>query len=341
MENPSEHIPKQPSQVTFLNEPRVSEDPKVKEKHEERMLLAGKIESFLTNHEVFKEKEVTVQFAQDGVASLICIVDISQQKKKKVVLKIPFGGRPTYNEAIAFSAWKAVGASVPTPIEKGVFDDTHQYLLMDCIDAPTLEKAYTLQELIEKELFVPLGELLATMHRNKRTGFGSFNSEEKAEFTTFADWLQRKKMKEDSEYVVTHGLMETQSIEKASALLAEYSIEHPETVVCHLDFAANNVFATTPFTVFDAAPEFNLPHIDIGKSIVNMNSDGAEAIGQFMRGYEEASGVLLNKKLIQAAVVLMMIRKLANSHKTGGQKMEERIARNKKYLADNDHLLYT
>lgn len=337
-QSPHEGAPAtQKVEITFLNQPSISSDPKVAENHDERMALAGKIEAFLSAHDRFKDKEVRVEFAQDGVASLIAIITTASEK---VALKIPFGGRPTSGEAFAFRAWEAEGVSVPSVIENGVFDEGHEYLLMSCIDAPALDKAYASnEEMVEKGIYAELGEAFGGMHASKGEGFGVIGKDGKGEFSSFEEWIDSPKMTKDIPYVVENGLMDAELIAEARTVLIEYAKAHPRSTICHLDFATNNAFATKPVTIFDPAPEFNLPYIDIGKTFVNMTANGEPARAQLFEAYEKKTGAQLDKKVAYAATVIMMIHKLAKSHKTGGQKMEERIVRNKAYLADNAHVL--
>lgn len=337
-ESPQEGGPLTPKVgITFTNQPRVSSDPKVAENHEERMKLAGAVESFLSGHERFKDKEVDVEFAQDGVASLIAIITTASEK---VALKIPFGGRPTSGEAFAFRAWEAEGVSVPRVIENGTFDEGHEYLLMSCIDAPALDKAYASNdEMVEKGIYAELGEAFGGMHASTGEGFGAIGEDGKGEFASFVEWIDSPKMTKDIPYVVDNGLMDVSIIARARDVLVQYAKEHPTSTICHLDFATNNAFATKPVTIFDPAPEFNLPYIDIGKTFVNMTANGEPARAQLFEAYEKKTGTPLDKKVAYAATIIMMIRKLAKSHMTGGEKMEKRIERNKAYLADNAHLL--
>ncbi len=344
-ESPKESAPiERTAGITFTNQPRVSSDPKVAENHEERMALAGKIEAFLAKHSLFKDKKINVTFAQDGVASLIAILEMPDEEtsNERMVLKIPFGGRPTSGEAFAFRAWEAEGVSVPRVVEQGIFDEKHEYLLMSCIDAPALDKAYSSnEEMVANGIYAELGEAFAGMHASTVEGFGAIGTDGKGEFATFEEWIDSPKMTKDIPYVTDkeNNLMDADLIVRARMVLIEYAKAHPRSTVCHLDFATNNAFATKPVTIFDPAPEFNLPYIDTGKTFVNMTANGEPARAQLFDAYEKKTSAPLDKKVAYAATVIMMIRKLAKSHKTGGPKMEERIARNKAYLADNAHFL--
>ncbi|MGB4076492.1 MAG: aminoglycoside phosphotransferase family protein [Minisyncoccia bacterium] len=332
-----------PTRVTFLNEPIVSEDPRIKEFEEERKAIRKEIQPLIENHERFKSEHVRVKFFHSGFSSLVCQLETDSEK---TILKFPLGVRPTKGIAIALREWEKTGSPVTHVIEDGDCNG-HPYILMSFVNAPTLDEERDPEAQIQNGDFIRIGATVRGLHRSEGRGFGTIGADGYGEFATFEEWLNADtQLASRSSYVIEHGLVDANTIAKARTILLEHSAAHPESTICHMDVAAGNFFDTEPLTTSDPTPMMNLPYIDMGKSIANtIHNGGEQAIQQLIQGYEAENieshlpTLALDRRVLHAATVLALVQKLRYSHKTGGAEMEARTALHMRYLADNENLL--
>ncbi|MEK7184884.1 MAG: phosphotransferase, partial [Patescibacteria group bacterium] len=283
--------------ITFLNQPKLSEHTIQSDSNKRRMSLLPHVESFLNQHPLFKDRDVQVFFPSAEAASFTCILDASGDKK---VLKIPLSTKSFYKyEGTFLRAWEKVGVKVPHVLEEGIIDGSH-YLLMDFIDAKTVQETYKKGEVLRKEMFVKMGEMLRIMHTAKSEGFGSIKNN-KGNYKTFGEWLNNeiKSRKLEIDEI-------SDDFPLAITIFNEYSGDSTQSSYCHNDYAYQNIFATDPLTVFDPIPILSHPYIDLASAITKaigrgINSD--EVSHQLMRGYS-GDVLVLNRKALQAALVI-------------------------------------
>lgn len=318
--------------ITFKNKPKLLEHEIDKEFNQRRLTLASNLESFLAEHELFKGKDVTIEFSQEGVSSLVCFVETDSDK---YVLKIPL--HPTAEgEALFLKKWEEVGVVVPHVFAEGVIAG-YPYILMSFIDAPLLIK--TPKEFrLNDEMYIELGKTLALMHSPKAEGYGLI-VKGRPQNSSFKEWVESERIKEKIEIVKAKNILNEEhgSIEKAIQILISYSEEFPVTSYCHLDFGSGNIMATKPITIIDPSPNpiLNMGVLDMARTLMLMASGGSSGEEKFKEGYFSIAKPV-SDKVIQAAVVLNAYLKFG--YWSNKEKWEQ-IERVKQYLAQGKHFL--
>lgn len=302
--------------VTFLNQPKLSLHEIDKQSNERRIALISHVESFLTQHPLFKDKNVQVTFPSVGSASFTCIILTSEIKR---VLKIPLSSHSFYErEGYFLNAWERVGVKVPHVIEEGRIDNSY-YLLMEFINAKTLPEEYKKRAMIREEIFVKMGSTLRMMHYAKSEGFGVVK-DGKGLYSKFSDWLDyeitRKASYADEKRFLDdnkHGDFQT-----AVRVINDFVGNSIESCYCHNDFAYQNIFATDPLTVFDPIPIFGHPYMDLARAIVIALGRGIsdEASEQLIKGYSR-NDLAVDRSALQAAIILQSYIKFGYWSKTG------------------------
>jgi fructosamine-3-kinase len=251
---------------------------------------------------------------------------------EKLVLKIPLSTSHSNGESIFLKAWEATGISVPHVLENGTLG-SHQYLLMEYIDAPIASSAFTREELAENKIYFQMGQILRKMNSIPADGYGLV-VDGKPEFGNFVDWARSPDMQTRYDYVKGHKILGDKhgSVDRAIEILIDHTNKEKSTY-CHNDFGLSNLFATTPLTVFDPNPRFNNGYLDIACSIYN-------GIVQHYFAQEIIDGYFENEKfkpeVFHAAIMLTAYYKLPYAHKT---KKEKAISYVQEYLLENKHLL--
>src|SRR3989344_7939285 len=120
--------------IIFKNEPKLSEHEVDSKFNERRITLIPFVKDFISNHDLFKDKGVSVTFAQKGISSLVCIIE---SLNEKLVLKIHLSVSHSLGEGQFLKVWEQAGVKVPHVIEDGMLNG-HAYTLMQYIDAPML-----------------------------------------------------------------------------------------------------------------------------------------------------------------------------------------------------------
>lgn len=323
----------QKGSVVFLNEPKITEHEADREFNEKRKALISEVETFILRHHLFAGKSVEVTFSHSGISSLVCILDT---KDEKFVLKIPLKIGYSRNEGAFLKAWESVGVSVPHVIEEGSMGE-HSYTLMAFIDSLTLSKTYSVDELIEKKLYIEMGATLCKMHSAVAEGYGDL-VDGKAEYPGIEDWLQDSELQEKLDYAREHKLLEDEihgSFEQARAVLYSKIGSSASSVYAHSDFHIGNVFATTPLTVFDPIPFLNHPYMDLARSIVLAVKMGLMPVSeQMIQGY--FNGESHDRQLLQAALIINAYQKIRYWHKVG---RTEDVQKLQEYLVQTAHFL--
>lgn len=302
--------------VIFLNQPKLSTHEVYTKSNERRMSLLPHVEVFLNKHSLFQGKDVQVFFPSTGSASLTCIVDTSGTKR---VLKIPLSSQSFYEcEGSFLKAWESVGVKVPHVIEEGRIDGSY-YLLMDFIDAKTLNEEYKKGAMIRNEIFVKMGGTLRLMHSAKSEGFGVVK-DGKGGYSRFSEWLDYQ-IKEKASYDGDERFLDDSkhgNFAEAIKIMNGYVGTSTESCYCHNDFAYQNIFATEPLTVFDPIPIFGHPYMDLARAIVTALGRGIheDASEQLVRGYS-GNDLILNRSVLQAAIILQSYLKFGYWSKTG------------------------
>ena len=315
--------------ITFSNKPKLSEHDIQKDFNERRIGLVPQIEYFLSNHDFFKTKQVNVTFKDKGVGSLVCILETTEEK---LVLKIPLSKTFSEGEGLFLKVWEKVGVKVPNIIEEGKITE-YSYILMEFINAPLLSEKYSSDEMIEKGIDLEVGKVLNMMHQPHAEGYGHVING-KAQYVTFQEWLNDKKLKEAISYVQENKLLGSEhgSLSIALKLLTEHA-NNNQSSYCHFDYGSSNIFATDPITVFDPNPQFNNGYLDLGLSVFNCISAGVSP-KQLITGY--FGNKPFNEKVLHASVLLNSYIKLPSRHMKG---KSEHIKNIQDYLSKNTHFL--
>lgn len=322
--------------VTFLNQPKLSGHSTNKDQDEYRIALISTIDTWLSNHELFKDKHVSVSFFQTGSSGLVSLV---KTPEKEFVLKVLLRPGSSKGEPEFLKAWESVGVSVPHVYEFGVLDE-HPYMLMSYIAAQSLEHSSE-EELIENCVFKKMGETLQQIHQTRAVGFGHMKEDGVGEYETFTTWLlEFPQTINQLSYMQEQALLPEEvfgSIESAKKILIKNIGSKTQTVYCHWDFTPGNILDTNPLTVFDPVPLYNHPYLDIARSIVQTIGAGftkPEVFEQFISGYFSESE--LDENFLHAAVLFISHTKMPHWHKTDEYVILENL---KSYLVARKHLI--
>ncbi len=318
------------SKIIFLNQPKLSEHEVDSKFNQRRMELIPHVENFISNHERFQGKDVSVEFAQKGISSLVCIIKTSDEK---LVLKIALSLSYAEGEAMFLKVWEKAGVRVPHIEEEGKIND-HFYSLMEYIDAPVLSEIYSSEELLERKIYFEMGHILRAMHKIQTQGFGRVING-KAEYEKFEDWISGLDIQKRIQYIKENKLLDKNEdiIKKVFDVLVDFIGDNINSSYCHNDFGIHSIFATDPITVFDPWPNFNNAYTDLGRSLQYLTSKGISC-EQFITGY--FNGESYDKKALHAFICLDIFIKFPYIHKT---KHYDRIALLKKFLFENEYIL--
>ena len=317
-----------PTTITFKNEPKLSEHEVDRDANERRLMLVSEIERFLRSDELFAGKDVRVEFSHGGVSSLLSFVEAGEDK---YVLKIPLNPA-SEGEAAFLKEWESLGVRVPHVYREGRIAD-NPYILMQYIDAPTLEKKIN-EGLATENAFLEMGKTLARMHLAKTKEYGRI-VQGRPEHATFEDWIRHRlenRIKKAREYDVLnedHG-----SLDKAIDVLVSYVEKQQGSSYCHGDFTADNVLTTEPLTVIDPNPSYNDGIIDLGLTIVREVAKGHKA-DEIVRGYFDGTENF-DVRVLQAAVIVGFYGMRPYWHERNRAK---KIRDTQKYLVERAHLL--
>ena len=303
----------QAAKIAFTNEPVLSLHEADKDFNERRLSLVPHIKAFISGHERFEGKDVNITFLGNGVSSLVSVVEAS---KERLILKIPLRKKHSEGEGQFLKVWEAAGVRVPHVFEEGKIN-SHTYVLCEFIDAEILTKAYSREELLEKNLYVEMGSILRAMHAPKANGYG-FVVNGKAEYPIFRDWLNSPDLQKKISYVKENKLLDERhgSLTGAFRTLDDFVSRAKESSYCHDDFTADNIFDIRPLVVFDPNPIFNHGYMDLARTIFDTiaHDESEEARSQLIEGYFK--GESYEKEALQAAILLYSYMKLPYSHKT-------------------------
>jgi len=320
-------------QIIFNNEPKLSTYEVDQKFNERRLNLIPYVKDFVSNHDRFKGKSVSISFAEKGVSSLVSIIESSGEK---TVLKIRLALSDS-GEAHFLKVWEGVGVKVPHVIDAGYING-HEYILMEYIDAKKVGEIYRKGEIIKNEIYVELGQILHTMHTPRAEGYGRF-VDGKAEFKEFEEWISCEDVQKHIRYVREHKLLgdEHGSLDAAIEVLKNHVKEENKSVYCHGDFSLGNIFATKPLTIFDPNPRFNDRYMDLGRSIIINIANGKEEVEeQLIKGYFQEQSY--DRKVLQAAMLLNAYLKLDYQHKTKSiermKNISEYLIRTRKFLEE-------
>lgn len=303
--------------VVLRNEPRISEHDVDQSFNEMKKEFVPYIQQFVAEHDLFKdEEEVGIEFAHKGVSSIIAMIDTAT---KKLVLKIPRNKTFSAGEGQFLRIWEEAGVSVPHVIEEGELHG-QPYTLMHFVDAPTLDQAYTAEELFDNGSFAEMGKILRLMHSQKANGYG-FVVDGAPEFHTVEQWFASDDIKTRLDYITEHSALPKLDgmIPEALGIIRQHS-ENAGSTYCHDDFGARNLFATKPITVFDANPRYNNGYYDLGRIKFTRLATGAseESFAQLLDGYFYEDEC--DRTTLKAYTFLAFCMKYPYWHKTGKKK---------------------
>lgn len=315
--------------IIFHNQPKLSNDAVDTTFNERRLSLLPHVEEYITTQERFRDQEVGITFAHNGISSLVSFIETATEK---LVFKVALNKSYSEGESQFLKIWEQVGVKVPHVFDSGELDG-QPYTLMEYIDAPLISDAYTHDEKIEQGIYLEMGQILRTMHKPAGEGYGRV-VDGKGEYLTFEEWLHGLDVQERIGYVQEHNLLSDGhgSMVVAFDALLEHSAKENKSSYCHDDFGGN-IFSTKPLTVFDPNPRFNNSYIDLGRTLANHTAHGIFP-RQMIEGY--FGDEPYNQKALHAAVYLNTLMKLPYSHKKG---RSEAIQNWQNYLTENRNLL--
>ncbi len=300
------------AQVIFKNQPKLSEDEVDKKRNELRLALVPHIVQFVSTDKIFKGNEMTLEFSEQGISSLVCFIEVSSEK---FVLKIPLNATvPVGSEALFLKTWEAAGVSTPHIFKEGTFG-TSSYLLIQYIDAPTVAKSLKNNE-NKEDAYFEAGKIFRTMHKPEATGFGRV-VDGRGEYSTFTEWINSADMEKREKYIEDHHLLgeEHGSLSQAKDILIKFVGDQTKSSYLHFDYSAGHLFATEPFTVFDPYPMFNHRYIDLGRTLVNYISQSGKYPQELLGGYAEEEAV--DEKVLHAAIFINIMYKIPYQHQKG------------------------
>ncbi len=312
-------IEKQNFRIAFKNQPKLSGDEVDKKRDELRMLLVPHIVQFVSTDELFKGKEVTIEFSEQGVSSLVSFIETGNEK---FVLKIPLNNRVSAgDEALFLKTWEASGVSTPHIFKEGALG-TSSYILMEYIDAPTVQQKYTDDYENKDDAYFDAGKILRMMHKPEAIGFGRV-VDGKGEFESFEKWLNSRDMAKREKYIEEHHLLDEEhgSISQAKDILIHFVGENTTSSYLHFDYSTGHLFATKPLTVFDPDPLFNHGYIDLGRTLVNYIAQTGTYPKKLVEGYSE--GEVIDEKVLHAAILINIVYKIPYQHQKGRVRVVE------------------
>jgi len=327
--NQTENIPT----VILHNEPKELEHEVDEKFNEMQRDFVPHIKEFVEGHELFQDdEEVRITFSEVGVGSIIAIIESSNNK---LVLKIPRGKAFSAGEGQFLEIWEEAGVKVPHVEETGDLNN-YPYTLMEFVDAPTLSKKFSRDELLQDKKYIEMGETLKKMHGPKANGFG-FNIGGRPEFETVQGWLSGKDMRTRFDYVEEHELLGSLHEELSDVLqIIEKHSDANGSSYCHDDFGTTNIFATEPITVFDANPKFNNGYYDLGRSLTFVIANGGQTkiLDQLVQGY--FGDEKYDKQALYSYIFLTCCMKFTYWHKTNkNEQMKKMLV----YLEENKDIL--
>ena len=319
------------STIHFKNQPKLSGSEIDKNRDERRLALVSSIENFLLNDDLFRGKEIEVEFSHEGISSLVCFIEGGD---KKMVLKIALGNTVTEgSEALFLRTWESIGISTPHIYKDGKLAGM-PLVLMEYIDAPTAGEKYKENKEGREIMHFEAGRILREMHKPEAIGFGKV-IDGKGEYSSFKEWIDTPDMDNRVKYIEENNLLtlEHGTFSQARNILVDYVDDSNKSSYCHFDYSAGHLFATEPLTVFDPNPLFNNGYIDLGRTLVNYIAVSGTYPKQLVEGYFEEGG--LDEKVLHASIFINIIYKLPYQHQKG---RSQTIQNFQNYLTQNKFL---
>lgn len=327
-ENPN-HSENKP-RVILRNSTKLSEHEVDNDLNQMRTEFVPYIQDFVTTNDLFEnEAEVRIEFAQKGVSSIVAIIDSSSGKW---VLKIHRSKKHSAGEGLFFNVWERAGVTVPHILGTGEINGL-PYTLMNFVNAPTLDTAYSPEELLDQGFFNEMGKILRRMHSIDADGYGSV-VDEKPEFETVEGWLESEDMNKRFDYIKEQGLLNglEDTLQKSIEVIKKHAKNNPSTY-CHTDFLPANMFATNPITIFDGIPKFNSGYYDLGRIKFQQIADNnaSESFEQLLKGYFVEKEC--DEELLMAYTFLAFCMKARYWHQTN---RVDRLEKARQYFIEAD-----
>jgi len=301
--------------IKFLNQIKLSGHEVDKELDEAKVYLLPKIEEFILGHSFFDE-DADVSFFQTGVSSLVCLI---KSTSSKYILKIKLRPGDINMEALFLKKWEDLRIKVPHIYQVGKIED-YNYILMEYIDSEILTKVYKTEELISKNIFFEMGQVLNKMHTLKAEGFGILNKNEQAQYKTFREWIYNTWVQNQIKYTKDNDLLPEEifgSFEEKISLIINYLDKNRINTYCHFDFSPNNILETKPITIFDPDCLINHSYIDLAKSLIQSiaNCHDSSCADQILEGYFSSKKDLFDKEVFRACLLFIAYLKFPYWHK--------------------------
>lgn len=303
--------------IKFLNQPKLSGHEVDKALDEARVYLIPKIEEFVSSHSMFKGNNINISFFHTGVSSLVCLIE---SESNKYILKMKLRPSNVNMEASFLKKWEELNVKVPHIEEVGYIED-YNYILMEFINEEILTKKYNTEELISKNIFFEMGQILRKIHTLKTDGFGACDENEKAKYKTFKEWLDNDTgIQNQIRYAKENNLLPEEifgSFQEKINLIIDFINKDKVSTYCHFDFSPNNILATEPITIFDPVCLVNHPYIDLAKSVIQSiaNCHDSRCSKQIIDGYFNSNKELLDREVFKACLLFITYIKFPYWHK--------------------------
>jgi len=303
--------------VKFLNQPKISGHEADRDLDKAKIYLIPKIEEFILNHLIFTGESINVSFLHTGISSLVCLIE---SVSYKYILKMKLRPSDVNMEASFLVKWEELGIKVPHIYEIGKLED-YNYILMEYIDSDILTKVYNIDELISKNIFFEMGQILNKIHTLKTKGYGHWVANEQAQYNTFEDWINNESfIQKQIKYTKDNNLLPEEifgSFEEKIHIMIDFVNKDKTSTYCHLDFSPNNILATDPITIFDPVCLINHPYIDLARSIIQSTANCHDFRGseQIIDGYCHLDKNLFDKEIFKAFLLFTAYLKFPYWHK--------------------------
>lgn len=227
------------------------------------------------------------------------------------------------NEMAVLNAWREIGVKTPA-IDNFHFADealSASFMVMEFINAVTLEKKFTSQEGVDRRIWEELGGILAKMHGLRGTGFGEIVESKsfQGEFATFRQEIEEHVLGRRVSKVLENRLVSEEDIvkaERAVDVLEESLKTDFKPTVIHGDFSPDNILMSNPMTVFDPSPRISHPYLDLAKPVLRA-IERIDIVGKegFLTSYSRNGDI--DTHLLDAALVLQAIKRITHLNSKG------------------------
>ena len=275
------------------------------------------INDYISSNPLFKGKKTDIgYFNISHEASFVA--QISTKNSSFVFKSDPLPDHSNL-EAIVLSMWKGIGVDVPHIVESGNFKDI-EYFLMKKIHQPLLSNSLTPLEIINKNYIFKMGRILNKIHEVTGINYGQISGQNLiGEYDSITEYLDKTLFNDLTQGMLDAGIISSKDISKLmkcfEILETDISVNKTQSVLCHMDFYAGNVFKTDPLTIID--PDETIvchPMVDLGSAIVKTLYTSFKhhkvLKSELIRGYTNNYEYKYDEKVLNAAIYIQSFRQM-------------------------------